>query len=89
MKQIDKNVFQIDMTFENTATFETTYSGNEAFSMGYGETTTVTTSDHRELTHRDALNQHPIDAITELGEELDVRPDEYLTNIDIYNIMNS
>lgn len=71
------NTFWIDLEFEDTATFDT----------GFAEITKVVTSDHRELTHRDAQMQHPIDSITDLTGELDVRPDEYLTNIDIYEIL--
>ena len=46
-------------------------------------------TDHRELTHRDALDQHPIEAITDLEPELAVRPSRVLTNMDIQRILNS
>lgn len=72
-----ENSFWIDLTFENDAMFET----------GFGEITKVVTSDHRELTHRGAPMQHPIDSITDLTDELEVRPDESLSNIDIYEIL--
>lgn len=45
-------------------------------------------TDHRELTHRDSENQHPIDAITYLEPELAIRPSEALTNQDIQRILN-
>lgn len=41
------------------------------------------TTDHRQLAHRDAGNQHPISAITGLEDELT----EALTNFDIFEIM--
>lgn len=77
MKPTNYGTMKIDTTFNTGATFNTTY----------GETIRVTTSDHRELTHRDSMNQHPIDSITNLDDELEVRPDEQLSNIDIYEIV--
>ena len=49
----------------------------------------VTISDHRELTHRDADEQHPINAITNLAPELTARPSTALSNTDIQNILNA
>lgn len=85
---VSNNTFWVDLTFDNSATFETGFiETNTMFDAGFSEITKVTTSDHRELTHRDALEQHPIESITYLTDELDIRPDEYLTNIDIYEIL--
>ena len=85
---VNDSTFWIDLTFDNDATFETEFlETNTMFETGFSEVTRVTTSDHRELTHRDALEQHPIGSITDLTGELEVRPDESLTNIDIYEIL--
>lgn len=46
-------------------------------------------SDHTVLTGRDAENQHPIEAITNLEPELDFRPSSALTNEDIQLILNT
>lgn len=84
------NIFHIDLEFDNEAIFNTSFQEQTSeFFTGFGETTKVTTSDHRELTNRDAVMQHPISSITDLDEELDVRPDEYMSNIDIYQILQS
>lgn len=83
------NVFHINLTFDNyDATFDTSFKEQTGdFDTSFGTTTTVTTSDHRGLTHRDALMQHPIASITDLTGELEVRPDEYMSNIEIYEIL--
>lgn len=47
------------------------------------------TTDHTVLTGRDADDQHPIKAITNLEPELDFRPNSALTNEDILNILNT
>lgn len=44
---------------------------------------------HDRLNNRDLPDQHPISAITRLESELEARPDERLTNSDIYNIMQA
>lgn len=46
-------------------------------------------TDHRKLTNRDASDQHPIKAITDLEPELAARPSAVLTNMDIQRILNS
>ena len=47
------------------------------------------TSDHRELTNRDADDQHPIKAITGLQEKLDTIPPaaERITNAEIEEML--
>lgn len=83
-----ENIFRINLTFDNEATFDTFFEDQGGdFNTDFGETTTVTTSDHRELTHRDATMQHPIASITDLTDELEVRPDEYMSNMEIYEIL--
>ena len=67
------------LTFDEDQTFETTMD----------EVVTVVTSDHRELTHRDAEEQHPISSITYLTPELSVRPSQAMSNQDIQNILNA
>ncbi len=44
--------------------------------------------DHRMLEHRDALDQHPIGAVTNLEPELSQRPSMAITNTEIQNILN-
>ena len=83
------DTFNINLEFTGDGTFQTQYGESDGFTTDFGSTQFVTTSDHRELTHRDADAQHPIGSITNLEGELEVRPDEYLSNIDIYEILNS
>ena len=45
-------------------------------------------NEHDRLIHRDYADQHPITAITQLTQELSVRPSESLSNMDIQNILN-
>lgn len=47
------------------------------------------TRDHNALINRDMEDQHPINAITRLDGELEVRPSQSLTNMDIQLILNS
>lgn len=44
---------------------------------------------HDRLRNRELPDQHPIEAVTALEGELALRPSEVLTNMDIYNILNS
>ena len=73
-----EKTFHIDLTFPNDGNFNTQFDA-----MG-----SASNNDHRELFHRDAAEQHPITAITNLEDELEVRPDEYLSNLDIHDILN-
>lgn len=45
-------------------------------------------TDHRLLEHRDALDQHPIEAVTNLEPELSQRPSMAITNTEIQDILN-
>ena len=47
------------------------------------------TRDHNALINRDMEDQHPINAITRLIGELEARPAQSLTNMDIQLILNS
>ena len=47
------------------------------------------TRDHNALINRDMDDQHPINAIDQLPEELSVRPAEALTNLEIQAILNT
>lgn len=78
-----------NLTFSEDATFNTEFSGVETFDTTMDQVVQVITSDHRELNYRDADNQHPISAITDLSPELGVRPSSAMSNMDIQNIMNS
>ena len=73
----------------DSATFNMTFSEEETFKTEMSEVVKVTTSDHRELTHRDAEEQHPISSITYLTPELSVRPSQAMSNQDIQNILNA
>lgn len=73
----------------DSATFNMTFSEEETFKTEMSEVVKVTTSDHRELTHRDADEQHPISSITYLTPELSIRPSQAMSNMDIQNILNA
>ena len=77
MIRVQDNIFDIETIFDDSATFETSF----------GDFIAISTSDHRKLTHRDAEDQHPIGAIENLNNELEIRPDEILSNIDIWEIL--
>lgn len=77
------------MAFTESEAFNMTFKAEETFATEMTEVVQVTTSDHRELTHRDAAEQHPIESITNLTPELSVRPSTALSNLDIQNILNA
>ena len=81
--------FNTTMTFEESAAFDMTFSDVETFNTEMNEVVSVVTSDHRELTHRDAAEQHPITSITDLAPELGARPSTALSNQDILNILST
>lgn len=81
--------FTTAMTFDESAAFDMTFSDVENFNTEMNEVVNVVTSDHRELTHRDAAEQHPIDSITYLSTELSSRPSTAMTNQDIFNILST
>ena len=45
-------------------------------------------NEHDHLIHRDYEDQHPIEAITQLLQELAARPTDALSNMDIQEILN-
>lgn len=50
-----------------------TFDENQTFDTAMSEVTEVVTSDHTKLINRDAAQQHPINAITNLNTELENR----------------
>ena len=77
-----------ELIFEDDPTFDLEFEDAETFDTTMDRIVEVMTSDHRELTHRDAAEQHPIESITHLEPELAVRPSAALNNQDIQNILN-
>lgn len=73
----------------DSATFNMTFSADETFQTKMTQIVEVVTSDHRDLMHRDAADQHPIAAITNLDTQLQNRvvSGNALTNEDIENIL--
>lgn len=80
--------WRTDLTFDDDQTFEMEFENAETFDTTMDRIVEVVTSDHRELLHRDAAEQHPIESITYLEPELSVRPSTALNNQDIQNILN-
>lgn len=62
-------------------------SGNASLAADLSAPQTVGMTDHRRLNFRDAPDQHPIAAITQLQSELDVRSSERITNAEIDEIL--
>ena len=77
-----------NLAFDEDASFNVTFEGAETFNTTMDEVVEVVTSDHRQLTHRDAEEQHPITAITYLATELSSRPSAPMTNQEILDILN-
>lgn len=73
----------------DNATFNTTFDADETFETTMTEVVEVVTTDHTKLINRDAAEQHPIEAITNLSTELGNRvvDGNTLTNLDIENII--
>lgn len=69
-------------------TTELTFEEEAEFPLEWDEVVEVAVSDHRMLLFRDAEDQHPIPAITNLVPELAARPSAAMTNTDIQNILN-
>ena len=67
------------LTFEEDATFDTEWD----------QVVEVASKDHRQLTNRDANDQHPISAITKLADELNgkVESTDTISNLDILKII--
>lgn len=73
----------------DSATFDMTFDADETFETTMTEVVEVVTSDHTKLINRDAPEQHPIEAITNLNTELGNRvvSGDTLTNLDIESII--
>lgn len=76
-------------TFDSAETFNTSFQAEETFDTEMTEIVEIVTSDHRELNHRDAENQHPIGSISNLQTELQNRvvSGNALTNMEIDQIL--
>lgn len=79
----------IDLQFEESGQFETTFEEAETFNTTMDRIVEIVTSDHRKLQNRDAEDQHPIGAITNLAAELQVRTDAPISNLEIWTIIQS
>lgn len=77
-----------DMSFADQDGFATSFDQTEDIQTSIEELTPVMVNDHRELNYREAEFQHPIEAITNLDSELDARPHEALTNMDIAEVLH-
>ena len=76
----------VTVSFDSGGVFAATLDASDDFGSGFGETELVHVSDHRELTHRNATEQHPISAITDLVSELADRPDAPIPDSFIDNL---
>lgn len=86
----DNATWTTNLTFDEAENFNTTFQNDvQLFDTTMDQITEVVTSDHTKLTNRDAAQQHPITAITDLAPELDARPSTAMTNMDILKIMQS
>lgn len=86
----DNATWTTSLTFDETEEFKATFSTDaESFNTTMDEAVEVVTSDHTKLINRDAAQQHPITAITNLNTELDNRVVEgnTLTNQEIEQII--
>lgn len=79
----------INLQFEESGHFNTTFEEAETFDTTMDNIVQVMINDHRELTHRDAEDQHPISAISNLAAELEVRTDAPISNLEIWTIIQS
>lgn len=78
----------MEAKFEDLSTsFETNFAQEKRFSAEVEQVTEVATNDHRQLLHRDADNAHPMSSITGLTEELESKPGEALTNLEIESLL--
>ena len=72
---------------DETETFGVGFSSEEdSFQAEFGDSGT---NDHTMLMNREKPDQHPIKAITNLENELSVRTDEALSNLEIYEILQA
>lgn len=82
-----------DVKFDNSNKDITVQmSGDTSYTVNMGTSSSGTT-DHNKLKNRDAENQHPIKAITdlekELSEKLEEEDLEEFSNLDIIKLWNS
>ena len=68
--------------------FDAGFESESGFGVKFEAAQMVSTGDHRMLSKRDAPDQHPIAAISNLDRELSVRSSEAMTNTDIMAIIS-
>lgn len=89
IQDIDLIPSQLPINFSEEENFSTNFVDELPLDMNLGEFSSVKiqgeggTSDHRLLQYRNVPNQHPIEAITSLTEELNVRPNTVITDVEI------
>lgn len=62
--------WRANLTFSDSANFDITGEEGNSFNTEMNQIVEIVTTDHRELLHRDAENQHPISSIKNLDVEL-------------------
>lgn len=87
----EKLEWETDLTFEESGTFDASFEADETFQTEMEEVVEVVTSDHTKLTNRDAADQHPIKAITNLENSLERKLESagFLSNLEIQAILES
>lgn len=80
----------IDVIFSQTnTTFSSEFSDEDnVFETNLKELSGGLNLDHAKLKNRDAVDQHPIKAITGLTSELNSVPKESLSNMDLEKLLN-
>lgn len=84
--EIEPDTFSVD--FSENSTFSFNMNSEENIDINVGEFASVSgggggTSDHRQLSYRNAPNQHTIGSITSLNDELGSRPKTVITDAEI------
>ena len=87
----EKMEWETELTFEDDGTFDDSFEADETFETEMDEVVEVVTSDHAKLTNRDAEDQHPIKAITNLNQTLERKLESagFLSNLEIQAILES
>lgn len=87
----EKTEWETELAFDETGTFDVSFEADETFETEMDEVVEVVTSDHTKLTNRDAEDQHPIKAITNLNQTLERKLEStgFLSNLEIQAILES
>lgn len=64
------------------------FKDSTTFNAEFGGAMVPISTDHSALSNRDKPDQHPIDAISRLRNELEARTDRPITNLEIDAILN-